>query len=81
MVSNFNAGFLNLLIFQYTDYILKFGEIHVLCKYPLKKDNHELKTYLEDGDAEKCMLREKCVGLSIEIAQLRGNIERMPKER
>jgi len=44
----------------------------------LKKDKHELKTYLEDGDAEKCMLGEKCVGLSIEIAQLRGNIERMP---
>ena len=47
----------------------------------LKKDKHELKTYLEEGDAEKCMLGEKCVGLSIEIAQLRGNIERMPKDR
>ena len=47
----------------------------------LKKDNHKLKTYLEDGDAEKCMLGEKCVGLSIEIAQLRGNIERIPGDR
>ncbi len=47
----------------------------------LKKDDHELKTYLEDGDAEKCMLGAKCVGLSIEVAQLRGNIERMPKDR
>ena len=47
----------------------------------LRKDGRELKTYLEDGDAEKCMLGQKCVGLGIEIAQLRGNIERIPKER
>lgn len=44
----------------------------------LKKDKHELKTFLEKGDAEKCMLGEQCVSLGIEIAQLKGNIERMP---
>jgi hypothetical protein len=38
-------------------------------------------TYLDDGDAEKCILGEKCVGLSIEIAQFRGNIERIPGDR
>ena len=43
----------------------------------LKKDNKKLKTFLEDGDAEKCMLGQKCVGLGIEIAQLRTNIERL----
>jgi hypothetical protein len=43
----------------------------------LKKDNQKLKTFLEDGDAEKCLLGQKCVGLGIEIAQLRANIERM----
>ncbi len=43
----------------------------------LKKDQHELKTFLEEGDAEKCMLGQQCVGLGIEIAQLRANIERM----
>ena len=47
----------------------------------LKRDNHELKTFLEEGDAEKCMIGEKCVGLGIEIAQLKGNIERMPQDR
>ncbi|MCJ8501878.1 hypothetical protein [Desulfatitalea alkaliphila] len=44
----------------------------------LKKDNHELKTYLEDGDAELCLTGKQCVGLGIEIAQLRDSIERMP---
>jgi hypothetical protein len=43
----------------------------------LKKGGQKLKTFLEDGDAEKCMLGQKCVGLGIEIAQLRANIERM----
>jgi hypothetical protein len=43
----------------------------------LKKNGHELKTYLEDGDAEKCLQGIQCVSLGIEIAQLRANIERM----
>ena len=44
----------------------------------LKKERHELKTFLESGDAEKCMDGKQCVSLGIEIAQLRANIERMP---
>ena len=43
----------------------------------LKKNGQELKTFLEDGDAEKCLEGIQCVSLGIEIAQLRGNIERM----
>jgi len=43
----------------------------------LKKESYQLKTFLEEGDAEKCILGQKCVGLGIEIAQLRANIERM----
>ena len=44
----------------------------------LKKNKYELKTFLEEGDAEKCMEGKQCVSLGIEIAQLRSNIERMP---
>jgi hypothetical protein len=47
----------------------------------LKKDKHQLKTFLEENDAELCMLGKQCVSLGIEIAQLRGNIERLPKDR
>lgn len=47
----------------------------------LKKDTQKLKTYLDDGDAEKCMDGKVCVGLGIEIAQLKANIDRMPKDR
>ena len=47
----------------------------------LKRDNQQLKTYLEDGDAEKCMIGEKCVGLGIEIAQLKSNIADIPQDR
>jgi len=44
----------------------------------LKKNRHELKTFLEEGDAENCMAGKLCVSLGIEIAQLKANIERMP---
>ncbi len=43
----------------------------------LKKENHELKTYLEDGDAEMCLTGKQCISLGIEIAQLKGNIARL----
>lgn len=46
----------------------------------MKKDQFELQTYLEDGDADKCMLGEQCVSLGIEIAQLRANIERLKED-
>jgi hypothetical protein len=41
----------------------------------LKKGSHRLKTYLEPEDAEACMLGKKCIGLGIQIAQLRDNIQ------
>jgi len=41
----------------------------------LKKDRLELKTFLENGDAELCMEGKQCVSLGIEIAQLRDNIK------
>lgn len=46
----------------------------------LKKGSFELQTHLEDEDADQCMLGQKCVGLGIEIAQLRGNIERLEED-
>lgn len=40
----------------------------------LKKDNHELKTFLEDGDADNCLNGKQCVSLGVEIAQLKANV-------
>ncbi|MFO8110953.1 MAG: hypothetical protein R6T92_00440 [Desulfosalsimonadaceae bacterium] len=42
----------------------------------LKKDSHELKTYLEPEDAETCMNGKQCIGLGLQIAQLKDNINR-----
>jgi hypothetical protein len=44
----------------------------------LKKDKHELKTYLEVDEADQCMDGKQCVSLGLQIAQLRANIDRMP---
>jgi hypothetical protein len=41
----------------------------------LHKDKHRLKTYLEPEDADLCMEGKQCVGLGLQIAQLRANIE------
>ena len=43
----------------------------------LKKDAHQLKTFLEEGDAELCLQDKQCVSLGIEISQLRSNIEQL----
>jgi hypothetical protein len=44
----------------------------------LHKDHHQLKTFLEEGDAELCLSGRQCIGLGVEITQLRDTIERMP---
>jgi len=41
----------------------------------LKKGNHKLKTHLEPEDADVCMAGKQCIGLGIQIAQLRSNID------
>ena len=43
----------------------------------LKKDNHKLKTYLEPADADMCMTGKQCIGLGMQISQLRSNIAQM----
>lgn len=44
----------------------------------LEKNDHRIKTYLEDGDAELCLMGRQCVSLGIEINQLRDTVERYP---
>ena len=41
----------------------------------LNKDNHKLKHFLENPDAQSCMEGRQCVALGIEIAQLLKNIK------
>jgi hypothetical protein len=44
----------------------------------LRKDGKELKTFLEPGDVEYCLLGRQCLSLAIEINQLKDSVERMP---
>jgi len=43
----------------------------------LKKDEHELKTFLEESEAQECMDGKQCVSLGLQIGQLRKNIEQL----
>lgn len=42
----------------------------------LKKDRHKLKTYLDPEDADSCMAGRQCIGLGVQISQLKDNITR-----
>ncbi len=43
----------------------------------LKKGKHELKTFLEESEAQQCMDGKQCVSLGLQIGQLRKNIEQL----
>jgi hypothetical protein len=43
----------------------------------LKKDNLHLKTFLEPEDANLCMEGKQCIGLGMQIYQLRDNINNL----
>ena len=45
----------------------------------LEKNEHRVKTFLEEGDAELCLMGRQCVSLGIEISQLRDTAERYPE--
>lgn len=59
------------------DVIVDYDEAQKRWVVDLKKDHHELKTFLEPGDAEVCLEGRQCVSLGIEIAQLRDNIKKL----
>ncbi len=43
----------------------------------LKHGKQELKTFLDEKDAELCMDGKQCVSLGIEISQLRDNLRQL----
>ncbi|MDM8535196.1 hypothetical protein QUF70_00410 [Desulfobacterales bacterium HSG17] len=43
----------------------------------LKKDSHTLRTYLEPEDANLCMEGKQCIGLGMQIYQLKDNIKQV----
>lgn len=62
------------------DLNVEFDQAKEAWVIDLKQDRFALKTYLDDNDADLCMLGRKCVGLGIEIAQLRANIKRLKED-
>jgi hypothetical protein len=57
------------------DVTVDYDQVKKAWIVDLKKDKHELKTHLEPEDADVCMLGKQCIGLGIQIAQLRDNIK------
>ncbi|MCF8069766.1 MAG: hypothetical protein K9L30_14395 [Desulfobacterales bacterium] len=59
------------------DIDVEFDETNQRWVVDLKKGSRQMKTFLEEGDAEFCLQGRQCVSLSIEIGQLRDTIARM----
>jgi hypothetical protein len=53
------------------DVKVDFDEAQKSLVVYLKKGNKEIKHYLPNEDADACLIGKKCVGLGVEIAQLR----------
>ena len=60
------------------DVDVHFNAKHNRWVVDLKKEHHHIKTFLENGDAELCLIGRQCVSLGIEIAQLKDTAERYP---
>lgn len=45
----------------------------------LKKDNRKLKTFVEPEDARACVRGEQCLGLGVQIHELRDNVKQWPR--
>ena len=60
------------------DVNVEFDESENTWVVHLKSGKKELKTFLEQKDADQCMEGRQCVSLGIEINQLKDSIDRMP---
>ncbi|MDD3553501.1 MAG: hypothetical protein PHC35_03140 [Deltaproteobacteria bacterium] len=47
----------------------------------LEKDGKELETYLEDEEANACMLGRQCISLGIQVSQLATDLKERPATR
>jgi len=59
------------------DLNVNYDDTEKAWEVDLKKDHHQLKTYLEPADADMCMTGKQCIGLGMQISQLRSNIAQM----
>ena len=57
------------------DVKVDFDETKKVWVVDLKKEGHQLKTFLEPLDADSCMEGKQCVSLGLQIAQLAANIK------
>ncbi len=61
------------------DIIVDYDDEKKAWVVDLKKGREHLKTHLEIEEADLCMTGKKCVSLGIQIAQLKANLEDMPR--
>lgn len=59
------------------DVIVDYDKVQHAWVIDLKKGKKHLKTFLDEVDADSCVEKGKCIGLGLQIAQLRDNLLNM----
>ena len=59
------------------DLDVQFSEANRAWEVNLKQGHRHLKTFLDDDDANHCMEGRQCIGLGLQVYQLRDNIRSM----
>lgn len=59
------------------DVKVEFDSVNHAWVVDLKSGRKHLKTYLEEEDAESCVNKNVCIGVGIQIGQLRDNLKSM----
>jgi hypothetical protein len=57
------------------DVEVEYDETEKRWTVKLQRGSRQLKTYLEAGDAELCLMGKQCVSLGIEVKQLSDNVD------
>lgn len=59
------------------DVTIDYDKVQHAWVVDLKDGRKHLKTFLEEKDAEVCVDRNKCIGVGLQIGQLRHNLKIM----
>lgn len=59
-----------------SDVEVAFDDAEQVWTVDLTKGSHHLKTFLVTNDVDACMAGKQCIGLGIQIGELRSNIDR-----
>ena len=57
------------------DFLVEYDDTNHAWSVDLKDGRQHLRTFVDDGEAEDCLGKDRCIPLSLQIGQLKHNLE------